>query len=202
MAWKACEHTEIFRTSRFWVVSNCETLTWPYWSRYLWPLFHFGTTGLVVFFEYCSAYANTSLVICYPSANEVMNTYARELYRGDKNRVVEDIRTSFHYTNNTHKWISFDSSNIILPLTTVSIPHLLGLWKIFVDFFSVAQFWFSWIWRGRWARSGRTLEWDGVCEPLHGRRLRSFGWFGSPNIMEVGWMGHLDIGSFGDLGRP
>lgn len=51
-----------------------------------------------MFFEYCSAYANTSLVICYPIANEVMNTYAWELYRGDKNRVVEDIRTSFHYT--------------------------------------------------------------------------------------------------------
>lgn len=43
-----------------------------------------------MFFEYCSASANIALVICYPSANEVMDTYAGELYnRGDiQNRVA------------------------------------------------------------------------------------------------------------------
>ena len=97
-----------------------------------------------------------------------MNTYAWELYRGDKNRVVEDIRTSFHYT-------IIATGEFYLIHQTLSYHSLhsssLGPLDFFFFFFRLLSFGFSWIWRGRWARSGRTLERDGVCEPLHGPRL-------------------------------
>ena len=103
------------------------------------------------------------------------------------------------HTNNSHRWISFDSSNIILPQFQFLISWASG--KFSWIFFRLRSFGSLGFGEDDGRGVGEPLNETEYVSPYTVQDLDLFGWFGSPNVTEIGWMGHW-TSSYWIIWRP